>query len=123
MSGLRYSSKAEINITPLVDVFLILLVVFLLVSPLIAHRLTVSVPKLGVSGLPQVQNTLRVSLNASAELEVGGQLVAAEDLQALIEPNSTVELAADQKLTYAQVALVLAQIEEAKPAAISLVVQ
>ncbi len=123
MKRLTYRTRAEINVTPMVDVFLILMVIFLMIAPLAARSLTVSVPDIGAGGSPLIQNTLRLDLSSDGALHMGDRPIVIAELPKLIKPNSTVELAADEKLTYAQVAEVLGQIEQAGPASINLVIQ
>jgi biopolymer transport protein ExbD len=123
MKRLTYRTRAEINVTPMVDVFLILMVIFLMIAPLAARSLNVSVPDISAGGSPLIQNTLRLDLSSDGALRMGNRTITVTELPKLIKPNSTVELAADEKLSYARVAEVLGHIEQASPAGINLVIQ
>lgn len=123
MRRLTYRTRAEINVTPMVDVFLILMVIFLMIAPFAAQSLNVSVPDIQAGGTPRIQNTLRLELSADGVLRTANREISSSELAGLIKPNSTVELAADEKLAYAQVAQVLGHIEQAQPAGINLVIR
>ena len=74
-------ANADINVTPLVDVVLVLLIIFMVVTPLAQADLPVALPNTetaapGASGSSQVL----VSLDAAGQLRVAGAPVPAEDL-------------------------------------------
>jgi biopolymer transport protein ExbD len=105
--------RAEINVTPLVDVVLVLLVILLLVAPMLKEELPVELPlathadEQGGAGTP----TLTVAADGSVAFE--GEPVPSDDLGARLtalyaaRADKTVMLAADRSLTYARVVEVM----------------
>ena len=66
---------AEINTTPLVDVMLVLLIIFIITAPLLTHSVNVELPRASSSPVEQKPNTLQVSINADGQVLVGGETV------------------------------------------------
>jgi biopolymer transport protein ExbD len=107
----------EINVTPLVDVMLVLLVVFIITAPLLTHHIKLDLPQ--QSAQPVVaQAATVVSITAESGVYLDDQLVdevqLAQRLQALTAgqpPN--VELRADAKVAYERVIQVLSVVQAA----------
>jgi len=108
----------EINVTPLVDVVLVLLLVFMVTAPMMSRGIDVTVP---VANQPQVapEDRLTVSVNAQGRIYVGDKpvnLVLLEDhLRGLLSGRATkvVYLRADEKLQYGQVIQVVDKMKSA----------
>lgn len=64
----RYRPLAEINVTPLVDVMLVLLIVFMVAAPLMTSGVTVDLPKTDAAPINQDAEPLTVSLDAQGRL-------------------------------------------------------
>lgn len=64
----RYRPMAEINVTPLVDVMLVLLIVFMVAAPLMTSGVTVDLPKASAAPLTQDSEPLTVSVNAEGKI-------------------------------------------------------
>jgi len=64
----RYRPMAEINVTPLVDVMLVLLIVFMVAAPLMTSGVTVDLPKASAAPLAQDSEPLTVSVNAEGKI-------------------------------------------------------
>ncbi len=62
---------AEINMTPLVDVMLVLLIIFIITAPLMTHSVKVDLPQASSSPTPEKPMTLQVSINADNQLFLG----------------------------------------------------
>ncbi|MBI4345752.1 MAG: biopolymer transporter ExbD [Elusimicrobia bacterium] len=116
MTGIRKDDAdaiTEINITPMVDVVLVLLVIFMATAPLLSRRaLSVQLPK-SARAERAATETVRVELNAKGEIVYEGQKLALADLERelkrLIElqPATHVALAADEKRPYGDIVTVL----------------
>ena len=111
------SPISEINVTPLVDVMLVLLVVFILAAPLLVHKIKLNLPKVTAQPSAVIQKPLVVSLTKDAQLFLEGQPVSREVLQArlrtLVASNAAlaVDLRADGDLAYHHVVRLMALVQ------------
>ena len=109
---------AEINVTPLVDVMLVLLVIFIVMAPLFAQALRVDLPQTEAQPLVEPK-VLDVEILRSGEVHVNHRAIAAADLpeqirEALLEtPELVIRLGADQAVPYGRVATVIADLQQA----------
>jgi biopolymer transport protein ExbD len=112
------SAMGEINVTPLVDVVLVLLLVFMITAPMMSRGIDVTLP---VADQPQVdpEDRVTVSVNAKGQVFVGDQpvnIVLLEDrLRGMMEGRSAkvVYLRADEVLRYGEVIKVVDTIRRA----------
>ena len=112
------SMLGEINVTPLVDVVLVLLLVFMVTAPMMSRGIDVSLP---VANQPQIPpaDRITVSIRADGRVFVADQpvnVVLLEDrLRGLTSgsPGSVVYLRADESLRYAEVIRVVDLIKRA----------
>ena len=108
----------EINVTPLVDVVLVLLLVFMVTAPMMSRGIDVSLP---VANQPATdeEERISVSVNASERIYIGDQLVTMpmlEDrLRGMMEGRTSkvVYLRADESLRYGRVIAVVDAIKKA----------
>ncbi len=106
---------AEINTTPLVDVMLVLLVIFMSTLPLITHRLAVDLPKTS-SDAPAVTDAdvVELGINAAGTLFWNGVALNETELEARLqeaarqEPKPELHLHADKTTPYQRLAEVMA---------------
>jgi biopolymer transport protein ExbD len=109
---------AEINVTPLVDVMLVLLVIFIVMAPLFAQALRVDLPQTQAPPLAEPK-ILDVEITRAGDVRVDHQPVAAQALAATIRnalaatPDLVIRLGADQAVPYGQVAQVIADLQQA----------
>src|SRR6184192_4922892 len=79
--GDDYTDMAEINVTPLVDVMLVLLIVFMVTAPLLTQGLTVALPTAeGKSFELASNNPAKIQVTASGMVYLDGTLVGSGDL-------------------------------------------
>ena len=84
--GRRRSLNAEINVTPFVDVMLVLLIVFMITAPLLAQGVDVNLPKTRAALLPPTQEQpLTVTVDAAGSVFVMKEEVALEDMITKLE--------------------------------------
>ena len=84
--GRRKALNAEINITPMVDVMLVLLIIFMVTAPLLATGVDVSLPKTKAETMPAAsEQPLTVSIAADGRIFVQKEAVAPEELVAKLE--------------------------------------
>jgi biopolymer transport protein TolR len=101
---------AEINVTPLVDVMLVLLIVFMVTAPLLTAGVNISLPKAQAKPIAQQDNApLEIGLDAKGNAYVGRTLVDSERLRAMLSaiarenPEKRIFVRADQGLSYGRV--------------------
>ena len=73
---------AEINTTPLVDVMLVLLIIFIITAPLMMHSVPVELPRASSSPLPEKVLPLQVSIAADGSISLNGEAVENSVLEA-----------------------------------------
>ncbi|MBI5200759.1 MAG: biopolymer transporter ExbD [Elusimicrobia bacterium] len=121
MATVKNDSEAitDINITPMVDVVLVLLVIFMATAPLLARRaLSVQLPKSAKADRAATE-TVRIELNLKREVLYEGRRLSLADLdrelKRLVElqPATPVALAADEKLPYGDIVTALDTIKGA----------
>ena len=88
----RYRPLAEINVTPLVDVMLVLLIIFMVTAPLMNSAVNVDLPKVNATPINQDSEPLQVSVNAQGAVYLMDQQVQLPDLVARLQA-----IAKDQK--------------------------
>ena len=121
---------SEINVTPLVDVMLVLLVIFIITAPLMTNALHMDLPSVQAAPPATSQGrTLEVAIDNQGVLTLDGQgievqqLAAALDLQAQSQPDTELQLRADRQVPYGRVAEVMAEIQKSQLRSVSLAVQ
>jgi biopolymer transport protein TolR len=113
------SPMSDINMTPLIDVMLVLLVIFMLTAPLMTSSLKLNLPKTeGTQKQPPDPKAIKLQLTASGELQVDGQASSIESLKARLKPiegsETEIHLRADKAVPYGQVAEVLGLLQKAR---------
>jgi biopolymer transport protein TolR len=120
--GRRFGAMADINVTPLVDVMLVLLIVFMITAPMLTTGVAVDLPKTRAGVLPQTNTQpLTVTINREGAIFIGGsnEPVKPSDLavqlRAIAGENleRRVFVKADEGVAYGRVAGVLALLQEA----------
>ncbi len=76
----RYRPLAEINVTPLVDVMLVLLIIFMVTAPLMSSAINVDLPKANAAPLNQDATPITVSVNAQGDVFMQDSQVQLPDL-------------------------------------------
>ena len=76
----RYRPLSEINVTPLVDVMLVLLIIFMVTAPLMSSAVNVDLPKANASAVSQDNKPITVSVNAAGKVFLQDSEVALPDL-------------------------------------------
>ena len=113
---------SEINVTPLVDVMLVLLVVFIVTAPLLTAGVPVNLPDARAKALDQDQEPVQLSLDRAGKLFIGedevaeaalaGRLEAIRSRSGAAEPPQ-VYLRADRALDYGRVMRVMGELNRA----------
>jgi biopolymer transport protein ExbD len=101
---------AEINMTPLVDVMLVLLIIFIITAPLLTHSVKVELPRAASSPTNDKPQTLQVSIDAENRVFIGSEAVDRDSLEARFkeavaqDANVELHLKADRSTRYESVA-------------------
>ena len=81
----RYRPLAEINVTPLVDVMLVLLIIFMVTAPLMSSAVNVDLPKVATSPVNQDSQPLTISVDAQGAVYLQNDKVELPDLVARLQ--------------------------------------
>ena len=118
----RRTPMAEINVTPMVDVMLVLLIIFMVTAPLLATGIQVDLPESKAAALEQNNEPVAISMDASGAVFVDDAAVAPDALAARLqqiaaasreEGGPRIFLRADQGLDYGRVMQVMGEINRA----------
>jgi biopolymer transport protein TolR len=85
----RYRPLAEINVTPMVDVMLVLLIIFMVTAPLMNTAVNVDLPKVSTTPVAQDSEPLTVSVDAQGQIWLQDQKIELNDLVAKLLAIST----------------------------------
>jgi biopolymer transport protein ExbD len=104
---------AEINMTPFVDVMLVLLIIFIITLPVIQHSVKIELPKAASSASSSKPETIQISIDQSGNIFWNTTPVSLEEYKnrakeaSAKEPQPEINLRADKRVPYDQVAQVL----------------
>jgi biopolymer transport protein ExbD len=127
--GGGYRPLSEINVTPLVDVMLVLLIIFMVAAPLLISGVTLELPKAATAPLPEVKEKFVVSVTEDREVFVGDTPVSWHDLPALLSArfaekgDQTVFVRGARTAEYGTVMELLSELGKAGYADISLLTE
>jgi len=114
----RYRPLSEINVTPLVDVMLVLLIIFMVTAPLMTSGVSVDLPKTSAQPLNTDSEPLTVSINAEGGIFLQEQAVDLPDLVAKLQaiaqnnPERRIFVRGDKANTYGRIMEVMGTITE-----------
>lgn len=110
--------RSEINVTPLVDVCLVLLIIFMVVTPLLYKQTDVQLPKTpGPGEIPEAPRLVKVAILESGAIRVNGLPVPREQLAStlaqMFQADRPVVVEGDRRLPYGEVRGILELIQRA----------
>ncbi len=117
--GKSRAMMSEINITPMVDVMLVLLIIFMVTTPMMQQGLDVELPETASSGSATSDEPFVLEIRKNRKIFVGDQQIPEADLQARLSAifetrkNKQVYLQADKAVDYGFVAETMADIRAA----------
>jgi biopolymer transport protein TolR len=115
----RYGAMADINMTPFIDVILVLLIIFMVAAPLLTTGVSVDLPRASATALNVDRKPLAVSLNEQGQLYLMDQPIADADLVPKLQAASQndvdqrVYLRASKIVPYGRVAQIMAAVTSA----------
>jgi len=120
---------SDINVTPLVDVMLVLLVIFLISAPLMGKALRLDLPSADAPAASAPSASLRLGIDPQGEVFIDDKPVSAQALpsvlalQAHADASIEVQLFADQGVSYGRVAEVMGLLQKAGLGKVALAMQ
>ena len=137
--GRTPSAVSDINITPLVDVMLVLLIVFMVAAPMLDQGLDVNLPQTAAEPVEPAKDKItitvsvdkdqRIMVNKAGDDDQSGKLVPPTELKAMMQAYAaspeavTVNVEADSSLQYGYLAKVMSTIKAAKIKNVNLITQ
>ena len=125
----RYQPLAEINVTPMVDVMLVLLVIFMVTAPLLTVGVPLDLPKTKAAAITEPKPPVILSLNRVGEVFIGNERVDPSTLEGRLtglaaeDPTRIVYVRGDQTISYAQLMDALGVVNRAGFSKVSLVAE
>jgi biopolymer transport protein ExbD len=114
---------ADINVTPLVDVMLVLLIIFMITAPMLSHKIKIDLPQPtnNPNPPPPPPDPIRLSVQANGQLMWNGEPITEEALRAQLavygvkplEQQPELDIRADKQTKYQLVATVMADAKNA----------
>ncbi|MXO91938.1 ExbD/TolR family protein [Pontixanthobacter aquaemixtae] len=117
----RRAPMAEINVTPFVDVMLVLLIIFMVTAPLLASGVPIELPESRANALPAEQDPLTISVGRDGVIYLDNAPVSASELPARLAniangPDGNkpqVTLRGDQSINYGMIMAVMGELNRA----------
>lgn len=120
-----FNSKAgsptlsEINMVPLIDVMLVLLVIFMITAPLLSHSIKINVPQASSQPVEDQPKAIDLAIDAHGQIFWNEQAIQADQLpqrlaaQAALDPQPELRIRADLDTRYQILAQIMSQAKEA----------
>ena len=125
----RYTQMSEINVTPFVDVMLVLLIVFMVTAPLLTVGIPVDLPKVKATALTDQKDPIEITVNLEGEVYIGDSIVEVENLipriNAITEQNTEarIYIRGDRVVAYGRVMEIMSIINSAGYIKVALITQ
>ena len=129
--GRRRAVMAEINVTPMVDVMLVLLIIFMVSAPLLTVGVPIDLPQTQAKSLDQDKEPLTVSVNTKGEVYLQNSEIKIEDLVAKLQAitqarggtDERIYVRGDKKVDYGTVMRVMGRLSAAGYRRVALVTE
>lgn len=118
-NGRNSSAMAEINMVPLIDVMLVLLVIFMITAPMLTHSVVVDLPQVSSQQAVQKPDNIDLAVDAEGRMYWNDQLVPEDQLShymrdlAAMQPQPDINLRADRNTRYEVLAEILGEARRA----------
>ena len=110
---------SDINMTPLIDVMLVLLVIFMVTAPLMASSLKLELPQSEAARPSEAPGFVALAIDAEGRLYLGDRAAARDEVAARVreaaqaDPGTEVQLRADSRVPYGRVAELIGLVQQA----------
>ena len=125
----RYTQMSEINVTPFVDVMLVLLIVFMVTAPLLTVGIKVDLPKVKATALTDIKDPIEITVNLDGEIYIGESKVEVQNLiprlNAITEQNTEarIYIRGDRVVAYGRIMEIMSIINSAGYIKVALITQ
>ena len=125
----RYTQMSEINVTPFVDVMLVLLIVFMVTAPLLTVGIKVDLPKVEATALTDIKDPIEITVNLEGDIYIGESKVEVENLiprlNAITEQNNEARIyvRGDRVVAYGRIMEIMSIINSAGYIKVALITQ
>ena len=125
----RYTQMSEINVTPFVDVMLVLLIVFMVTAPLLTVGIKVDLPKVKATALTDIKDPIEITVKLDGEVYIGESKVEIENLiprlNAITEQNTEarIYIRGDRVVAYGRIMEIMSIINSAGYIKVALITQ
>ena len=120
-------SLSEINVTPMVDVMLVLLIIFMVSAPLLQQGIDVKLPQADAGNLEHEEQPVLLTLRANQSVELDGKGIPGDEVttrlttMARTRPDLQILVQADESVNYGAVARLMARVKKANIRKVGLV--
>jgi biopolymer transport protein ExbD len=110
---------SEINMVPLIDVMLVLLVIFIITAPLLSHSIKINVPQASAQPVEQESTTIDLAVDARGDMYWNEEPISADQLlqrfsaEAALDPQPELRIRADLDTRYEVLARVMSEAKTA----------
>jgi len=114
------TTLAEINVVPLIDIMLVLLITFMISAPLMQQGTQIELPKANTGALPDIADQIVLEISSNRLIKMNGVEIKKgtlrDKLEALaqVKPEIQVFVKADKKIEYGFLAKVISEIKKSK---------
>jgi biopolymer transport protein TolR len=121
------SAMSEINVTPFVDVMLVLLIIFMVTAPMMNQGLEVNLPETAATGVPTTEEPFILTISREGKMQAGNANIDSDQLRKKLtaifsnRKNKEIYIQADRKTDYGVVAEAMGEIRAAGIFNISLI--
>ncbi|SVD63571.1 uncharacterized protein METZ01_LOCUS416425 [marine metagenome] len=125
----RYTQMSEINVTPFVDVMLVLLIVFMVTAPLLTVGIPVDLPKVKANALTDQKDPIEITIKLNGSVYLGESIVEVENLiphlNAITDQNveARIYVRGDRVVAYGRIMEIMSLINSAGYIKVALVTQ
>jgi biopolymer transport protein TolR len=126
---IQHRVMSEINVTPMVDVMLVLLVIFMVTAPLLTVGVPVDLPQTNAPAINEPKEPLVISINAKGDVYLQNSLIDPNDLGARLtaitnnNPNASIYVRGDRAIDYGRVLEIMGIVSAAGFTKVSLIAE
>jgi len=125
----KYGAKAEMNLTPLIDVMVVLLIIFMVSAPLMTVTVPVDLPEVGKGAMAEGDEPLIISIDKANDVYLGQTKVPMDDLIPRLKavtaqkPGQRIFIRGDQTLSYGKIMEIMSRMTAAGFTKVALVAE